>query len=214
MIKSPTFAQCALAVLSLLASSADAQVASSSSISTFTSLPAFTASAGATHTETFSTGAPGAYSSISTPGFVVTSTDSQLSINGINYFGTGDFVTSNGSGTTSATLSFADPITALGFRYTSGSATSLSIDGVGNVTGIPISGYPTLSFFGIISGTPFTSVTFRDQNNGLDLDNVMYGPMAVAAVPEPATWAMMLLGFGAIGLAMRGHRRRELRHLA
>ena len=29
-----------------------------------------------------------------------------------------------------------------------------------------------------------------------------------AAVPEPGTWAMMLLGFGAIGLAMRGRRRR------
>lgn len=31
---------------------------------------------------------------------------------------------------------------------------------------------------------------------------------ATAAVPEPATWAMMLLGFGAIGMAMRGRRRR------
>jgi hypothetical protein len=28
------------------------------------------------------------------------------------------------------------------------------------------------------------------------------------AVPEPGTWAMMLLGFGAIGLTMRGRRRR------
>ena len=30
----------------------------------------------------------------------------------------------------------------------------------------------------------------------------------VGGVPEPGTWAMMLLGFGAIGLAMRGRRRR------
>lgn len=29
----------------------------------------------------------------------------------------------------------------------------------------------------------------------------------VAAVPEPATWAMMLLGFGAIAFAMRGRKR-------
>jgi hypothetical protein len=29
-----------------------------------------------------------------------------------------------------------------------------------------------------------------------------------AAVPEPGTWAMMLLGFGAIGMVMRGRRRR------
>lgn len=32
---------------------------------------------------------------------------------------------------------------------------------------------------------------------------------AVGAVPEPSTWAMMLLGFGATGYAMRFRRRRE-----
>jgi hypothetical protein len=32
-----------------------------------------------------------------------------------------------------------------------------------------------------------------------------------AAVPEPATWAMMILGFGAIGYAMRGRRRVTVR---
>jgi hypothetical protein len=31
-----------------------------------------------------------------------------------------------------------------------------------------------------------------------------------AAVPEPATWAMMILGFGAIGLTLRGGRRRQI----
>ena len=33
--------------------------------------------------------------------------------------------------------------------------------------------------------------------------NVLLGGLSVAAVPEPATWAMMLLGFGAIGFTMR-----------
>ncbi|MES2903916.1 MAG: PEPxxWA-CTERM sorting domain-containing protein [Pseudomonadota bacterium] len=33
-------------------------------------------------------------------------------------------------------------------------------------------------------------------------------PVAVAAaVPEPTNWAMMLLGFGAVGVAMRRRRR-------
>lgn len=32
---------------------------------------------------------------------------------------------------------------------------------------------------------------------------------AIAAVPEPATWAMMLIGFGGIGFAMRGRRREQ-----
>ncbi len=32
---------------------------------------------------------------------------------------------------------------------------------------------------------------------------------AVAAVPEPATWAMMLIGFGAMGMSLRRRRRTE-----
>ena len=36
----------------------------------------------------------------------------------------------------------------------------------------------------------------------------------LAAVPEPATWAMMLLGFGGIGMAMRRRRRPALAQLA
>ena len=35
-----------------------------------------------------------------------------------------------------------------------------------------------------------------------------------AAVPEPATWAMMLFGFGAVGFAMRRRRRPVLAQLA
>jgi hypothetical protein len=36
------------------------------------------------------------------------------------------------------------------------------------------------------------------------------GTISFAAVPEPATWAMMLMGFGAIGFAMRRRRRPAL----
>lgn len=36
----------------------------------------------------------------------------------------------------------------------------------------------------------------------------------VAAVPEPATWGLMLLGFGGIGLAMRRRRRPALAQIA
>ena len=38
-------------------------------------------------------------------------------------------------------------------------------------------------------------------------DAVLY--KATAAVPEPATWAMMLLGFAGIGATMRRRRRRQ-----
>jgi len=36
----------------------------------------------------------------------------------------------------------------------------------------------------------------------------------VGAVPEPATWAMMLLGFGAVGFAMRRRQRPALAQIA
>ena len=38
--------------------------------------------------------------------------------------------------------------------------------------------------------------------------NVLLGGLVLTAVPEPSTWAMMLLGFGAIGAAMRRNRKK------
>ncbi len=46
-----------------------------------------------------------------------------------------------------------------------------------------------------------TSLRLRSTNNAFETDN-----FAINAVPEPATWAMMLLGFGAIGFGMRRRR--------
>ncbi|RZM13176.1 MAG: PEP-CTERM sorting domain-containing protein, partial [Sphingomonas sp.] len=37
--------------------------------------------------------------------------------------------------------------------------------------------------------------------NALEVDNVVF------AVPEPTTWAMMLVGFGMMGASMRYRRR-------
>ena len=52
------------------------------------------------------------------------------------------------------------------------------------------------------AGEVFTSVTFASSQNSFEVDNLA----AVSAVPEPATWAMMLIGFGAIGVSMRRRR--------
>ena len=60
-----------------------------------------------------------------------------------------------------------------------------------------------------------SSVTFQFKNvnpngNGYDLglDSVFVDLVAGGGVPEPATWAMMILGFGIVGTALRGNRRR------
>lgn len=66
-------------------------------------------------------------------------------------------------------------------------------------------------FFGFTSTNRFNSVTLRgfDTAQGVaetyNLDNAQFGNLA-AAVPEPATWAMMIVGFGFIGGSLRSRR--------
>jgi hypothetical protein len=55
----------------------------------------------------------------------------------------------------------------------------------------------------------FTNLTGA-QNEGVFLDAISISQ----AVPEPATWAMMLLGFGGIGLTIRRRRRPVLAQVA
>ena len=40
------------------------------------------------------------------------------------------------------------------------------------------------------------------------------GTLNIQAVPEPATWAMMLIGFGGIGMALRRRRQPALAQIA
>ncbi|SIO13329.1 PEP-CTERM protein-sorting domain-containing protein [Parasphingorhabdus marina DSM 22363] len=50
------------------------------------------------------------------------------------------------------------------------------------------------------------SLEFASSSNSFEFDNV-----GIAAVPEPATWAFMILGFGAIGGAMRRQRKANVK---
>ena len=60
----------------------------------------------------------------------------------------------------------------------------------------------TYNRYGFVSLGTFPGPTFG---------NVLLGGLSVTqAVPEPNTWAMMLLGFGAVGFAMRRRRQTEL----
>jgi PEP-CTERM motif-containing protein len=48
----------------------------------------------------------------------------------------------------------------------------------------------------VISGFDFNKAVFSSSGNSFEFDNV-----AVGGVPEPATWAMMVLGFAGLGFA-------------
>lgn len=60
-------------------------------------------------------------------------------------------------------------------------------------------------FIGLSSVAAFNRVTIDYGNASLYtfIDDFRLGTAATAGVPEPATWAMMMLGFGAVGFAMR-----------
>lgn len=58
--------------------------------------------------------------------------------------------------------------------------------------------------FAAARGERIASVTFLSGQNSFELDR-----LAVSAVPEPATWGLMLLGFGLAGYAIRRRMRAE-----
>lgn len=62
------------------------------------------------------------------------------------------------------------------------------------------------AFFNFRSDIAFDSVRLiQNSGGGFEFDNLTVGQ--VSAAPEPATWAMLLIGFGAIGAMMRSKRR-------
>ncbi|MBC7522568.1 MAG: PEPxxWA-CTERM sorting domain-containing protein [Sandarakinorhabdus sp.] len=56
----------------------------------------------------------------------------------------------------------------------------------------------TTTFAGTGAPTVFDITSIVGSSGGITLDNI-----SVSDVPEPATWAMMLTGFGMLGFAMR-----------
>jgi hypothetical protein len=60
------------------------------------------------------------------------------------------------------------------------------------------------SFFGVTDDTPFQTILLTSLSPALNINGLKLGE-AVAAVPEPATWVMLVLGF--LGVGVFGARR-------
>jgi hypothetical protein len=92
-------------------------------------------------------------------------------------------------------LPYADPI-------------NLNVGGTG-FNNLTTQNCPTLTFYGFTSSTPFTSVTTSNPGGTyVIMDNFALA----SAVPEPSTWAMMILGF--VGIGAMTYRRRKSAMLA
>jgi hypothetical protein len=67
--------------------------------------------------------------------------------------------------------------------------------------------WPSFSPFIGDSGTFGSASYFVSGVGEFETTSIEWSQVVVTSVPEPATWAMFLLGFGGIGMAMRGGRR-------
>jgi hypothetical protein len=94
------------------------------------------------------------------------------------------------------------------------SGIAVTLNGL-NAAGLPIVTEPfTLTngtnFFGVVGtgGDRFTGLSFSAADGIVDFRQLRLGGVQTTmnAVPEPGTWAMMLLGFGGMGVAMRRRR--------
>ena len=118
----------------------------------------------------------------------------------------------------SATFNFATPVKAFGF-YINGLQTSLVAqqtvtfsDGSTQLINFPSAVQGALggggAFIGFTDfGKSVSSVTVNVTNDIIAIDDLRF----LSGAPEPATWAMMILGIGAVGFAMRRRRQATVR---
>lgn len=102
------------------------------------------------------------------------------------------FATTTGSAAMAAFQTTGTHI--LGFRFFNESTSAINY------------GYMSITTNGP-NGFPATINSWTFENSG----GAITVPRATAGVPEPATWAFMIMGFGAMGVAMRRTRKTSLR---
>ena len=155
----------------------------------------------------------------------ITSADFGPGFTGITNFNQGTiygFDVDSGSGTwfgpgeAASTWSFASPTNTFGFYATGTQAVyapnfTVSFDGDDAQTfTIDSNDEGGTLYFGFTSPSAFSTVTITSlAQDAWGLDRVSYN-LNVAAVPEPAAWAMLLFGFGAVGSAVRIRKRSRL----
>ncbi|NNM78035.1 PEPxxWA-CTERM sorting domain-containing protein [Sphingomonas sp. ID1715] len=118
------------------------------------------------------------------------------------------FGVSGGAQDAGLVLTFDNALRAFGANFASGGSNNVQLRIGGESffkTNFSLGG-----FFGVVADGDFNDVLITAPiNTGtiVAFDNVLYGSGA-AAVPEPASWAMMIAGFGIAGATARSRRAR------
>ena len=113
--------------------------------------------------------------------------------------------------------------TGFSFFYSSSTAASVNVyDGAGgtgnilatlnlnaqfnqNCAGDPNGGFCNWTAVGVLFSGTALSINFGGTANQTAFDNITFGS-DTPVIPEPATWAMMITGFGLVGFAARRRR--------
>ena len=120
---------------------------------------------------------------------------------------------------TAYTLTFTDLLQGFEMGDPATAAYTASVGGFSQLfTATPTITNRTFSFTPLLSTSAatltFNVLTSPDSSHGPVLSNILITSAdAVAAVPEPASWAMMLAGFGMAGFGLRARRRTVLRYV-
>jgi len=107
---------------------------------------------------------------------------------------------------------FDNPQNIFSFYHGSGSANALVLT-VFDANGVAIGQSHSNSlagqyaFAGINMLNPFTKAHISSSASSFVYDDLSFSATA-SPVPEPATWAFMIIGFGAVGASMRSARRK------
>ncbi len=113
---------------------------------------------------------------------------------------------------TSALFTFNAPTNSVGVWLTgiqsefTASITVELLDGSMESFFLPVNVNGGAQFFGAVSDIAFTKVLAIQTNNPGVADAFGIDDISYNAVPEPATWAMLITGFGLVGFAARRRR--------
>jgi hypothetical protein len=137
--------------------------------------------------------------------------------------GEGNITTSNPNdtlGLTSLNFSLANNVTFNNLEFNlfggAGSANIVITDNAGEVFTFNQALGNGENFFGFvgIDGQSIRSVAITTAGGIQDIRQIRLDQATVAAVPEPGTWALMLVGFGAVGASLRRRRSKVLAQFA